>query len=128
MLGRPSIDTTRSAIRPTARMATWGGIMIAVNASTPNIPRLLIVKVPPAISPGRNLPLRARSVRSRRSAAISAKLDIVGVVDHWRHYSAVDRHRQAYVDFGIFTWTPLPVQLAFMRGILYEDASNQRRQ
>ena len=32
---------------PTARMATCGGLMMAVNSSMPNMPRLDMVKVPP---------------------------------------------------------------------------------
>jgi hypothetical protein len=43
MLGLPSTGTTRSAIRPTVRIAAWGGVIIALNASTPNMPRLLMV-------------------------------------------------------------------------------------
>merc|ERR1719394_588226 len=32
---------------PTARMASWGALMMAVNSAIPNIPRLEMVKVPP---------------------------------------------------------------------------------
>src|SRR5271166_4558542 len=67
----PSTATTRSTIFATARIAACGGVMMAVNASTSNIPRLLTVNVPSLMSAGRNFPPRARSESSRRCVAIS---------------------------------------------------------
>ena len=32
---------------PTARMASWGALMMAVNSAMPNMPKLEMVKVPP---------------------------------------------------------------------------------
>ena len=32
---------------PTAKMAAWGELIMAVNSAMPNIPRLEMVKVPP---------------------------------------------------------------------------------
>ena len=72
----PSTATTRSAIAPTARMPACGGTMIAVNASTPNIPRLLIVKVAPVMSAGWSFPPRARSASSLRRVAMSPGLAV----------------------------------------------------
>ena len=51
MIGRTTIwssaaGTTSGRVAPTARMAVWGGLMIAVNSSTPKGPRLEIVNVP----------------------------------------------------------------------------------
>ena len=69
--GWPFTATTRSAIAPTARIAACGGTMIAVNASTSNMPRLLIVKVALAMSAGCSRPACARSASSRRRTAIS---------------------------------------------------------
>ena len=50
--------------------------MIAENASTSNIPRLLIVNVAPEISAGCRRPARARSVSSRRRTAMSQTLAV----------------------------------------------------
>src|SRR5208282_1654746 len=47
--GRPLTGTTRSAMLPTARIAACGGLIIALKASTWYMPRLLIVKLAPAI-------------------------------------------------------------------------------
>ena len=43
-----SSATTRGATRPTARIAHCGGLMIATKLSTPSMPRLDTVKVPPS--------------------------------------------------------------------------------
>src|SRR3989442_11071092 len=53
-------------MRPTARMAAWGGLTMALKASMPNMPRLLMVNVPPWMSAGRSLPAWARDTRSSR--------------------------------------------------------------
>src|SRR6266403_1889765 len=44
--GWPLRAITRSAMRPTARMAACGGLTMALKASTPYMPRLLIVNPP----------------------------------------------------------------------------------
>ena len=76
--------------------------MMAVNASTPNIPRLLMVKVPPARSAGRNFPL-ARAFRE--IAALFGdfvQCSPCRYSDHRSdHDSVIDRHRQTDVDCGI---------------------------
>src|ERR1700687_644148 len=54
MPGLPCTGTTRSTMFPTARIAACGGMMMALNASTLYIPRLLLVNVPPAKSAGRS--------------------------------------------------------------------------
>src|ERR1700676_1283257 len=77
--GWPFAATTRSAIRPTARTAACGGVMIALNASTPYIPRLLMGDVPPAISAGRHRPELARPARSFGCVAISARLAVAAL-------------------------------------------------
>src|SRR5207247_2249627 len=71
--GWPLSATTRSAMRPTARMADCGGLTIALKASPPAMPRLLIVKPPPWMSAGRSRPAWARLTTSSRRAAISAR-------------------------------------------------------
>src|SRR6185503_3642803 len=71
--GCPFTGTTRSAMRPTARIAACGGLTMALNASTPYIPRLLIVNTPPWMSAGRSLPACARVTRSSRRAAMSLR-------------------------------------------------------
>src|SRR5690606_4994567 len=47
MTTAPSRATGVSVTAPTARMAAWGGLMMATKSSTPYMPRLLTVKVPP---------------------------------------------------------------------------------
>ncbi|MNN88897.1 hypothetical protein D3C81_2066390 [compost metagenome] len=44
--------------------------MMALNCSTPNIPRLLMVKLPPWYSSGRRRPSRARPANCATSALI----------------------------------------------------------
>ena len=71
----PSLMTGTSLIEPIARIAACGGLMIATNSETSNIPRLLIVKVPPWYSSGSRPPLRARPTdpwSSARSCPASA--------------------------------------------------------
>ena len=60
------------AIPPTARIAACGGSTIAVKEWTPNMPRFETVNVLPVSSSGLRLRPRARSARSRDSAAICA--------------------------------------------------------
>src|SRR5450759_5919325 len=55
----PSRTTGSALAAPTARMAASGGLITAVKWSTPNMPRLLTVKVPPVNSSGVSLPARA---------------------------------------------------------------------
>ena len=66
----PSSTTGICSTEPTARMAPSGGLMMAENSSTSNMPRFEIEKVAPDISGARSLPARARSARSRASTAI----------------------------------------------------------
>src|SRR6516225_8135470 len=74
--GWPLTATTRSVMAPTASTAACGGVMIALNASTWYMPRLLMVKVPPVTSGGRRRPARARSLNSLRWPAISARVAV----------------------------------------------------
>src|SRR4029453_4597919 len=60
----PSTTTARSSIAPTARMPAWGGLRTAVKLSTPYMPRLEIVNVPPSRSSARSLPSRVRETMS----------------------------------------------------------------
>ena len=60
-----------------ARRRGWlpaAGLITAVKWSTPNIPRLLMVNVPPVNSSGLSRPARARSASARVSMAISVRL------------------------------------------------------
>src|SRR5258708_3392156 len=67
---RPSSTTGTSLIAPTARIAASGGLMIATNSSTPNMPRFEIEKVAPLRSPSLGRPDRARSMTCRDSIEI----------------------------------------------------------
>src|SRR5712692_9955455 len=67
---RPPSTTGTSLIAPTARMAASGGLMIATNSSTPNMPRFEIENVAPLRSPSAGLPDRARSITWRDSIEI----------------------------------------------------------
>jgi hypothetical protein len=69
----------------TAKIHACGGLITALNSSTPNIPRLLIVNVPPWNSSGFNLLSRARVAKSRISLEIWvirfwSVLGIIGVI------------------------------------------------
>src|SRR2546426_11221528 len=66
----PSSTTGTSLIAPTARIAASGGLMIAVNSSTPNIPRFEMEKVAPLRSPSPGRPDLARSMTWRDSMEI----------------------------------------------------------
>ena len=66
-----SMTTACDAAAPIARIATLGGLMIAVNSSMPQAPRLEIVNVEPWYSSGRSLRFFAFSASARTSAAIS---------------------------------------------------------
>src|SRR5579859_6137186 len=68
----PSRATGRATIRPTVRIDAWPPLMIAVKASTPCMPRLLMVNTPPSRSAGLRRCDRARSTAPSRQAAISA--------------------------------------------------------
>src|SRR6266550_4697428 len=67
---RPSSTTGTSLIAPTARIAASGGLMIAVNSSTPYMPRFEIENVAPLRSPSAGRPDRARSMTWRDSIEI----------------------------------------------------------
>src|SRR5882757_7414798 len=115
MPGFPSTGTTASAIAPTARIALCGGVMIAVNAPTLYIPRLLNVNVPPLMSAGRNRPPRARSVNSRRkpdSAPIGCLFAIGITAPTTPSFTAI----ATLMLISGFRRTPSPTQLAFIRG------------
>jgi len=49
---------------PTAMMHAWGGLITALNSVTPNMPKLLTLKVPPWNSCGSSFPTRARPASS----------------------------------------------------------------
>ena len=90
-----TITDSRAAL--TARMPDSGGLMIALNSSTPNMPRLLIVKWPLPMFSSR--PLRACSTTRFVSAASSAERQRVDV-GHDRHDEPiVDADRDA--DVGV---------------------------
>mmetsp|Transcript_19734 Transcript_19734/g.62777 ORF Transcript_19734/g.62777 Transcript_19734/m.62777 type:complete len:345 (-) Transcript_19734:516-1550(-) len=55
---------------PTAMIAAWGGLMMALNSVTPNIPRLEMLKVPPWYSSGVSRFSRALLASSLTSAEI----------------------------------------------------------
>ena len=68
--------------------------MIAVNASTPNMPRLLIVKVAPEMSAGVQL-VRLRALGQFLALLRDlAERQLVGVADHRGDDGVFDRHRQ----------------------------------
>src|SRR2546428_2790156 len=69
--GTPSFATTRSATRPTARIAASGGFTIAVKRSTPMVPRFETVRTDPVNSCSASLPIRECSSSRSRSAASS---------------------------------------------------------
>src|SRR5205807_839105 len=66
----PPSTTGTSLMAPTARIAASGGLMIAVNSSTPNMPRLEMENVAPVRSPSAGRPERARSMTCRDSIEI----------------------------------------------------------
>src|SRR5690606_27650739 len=68
---KPSRTMGRWLMRPTARMAAWGGLMMGMNSSTRHMPRLVTVKVPPASRSGGREPARACSARACSSVWIS---------------------------------------------------------
>lgn len=55
--------TTRFSAPPTARIAAWGGLIMAAKVLMPNMPKLLMVKVPPWYSSGASFLARAFSTR-----------------------------------------------------------------
>ncbi len=66
----PSAFTTGAFwTAPTASAAACGSVIMALNSSTSNMPRLLIVKVAPVMSSGFIRPSRARATSSRASRA-----------------------------------------------------------
>src|SRR5207237_960256 len=67
----PSTTTGFSTMRPTPRMAHWGGFTIGVKESAPNAPRFVIVKVPPSISSSPSVAPVALAARSARARAMS---------------------------------------------------------
>lgn len=65
----PPINKRRRGAE-TAKIHAWGGLITAENSCTPNIPKLLMVNVPPWNSSGFNLLSRARVAKSRISLLI----------------------------------------------------------
>ena len=65
-----SVTTGTRRTEPTARIAPSGGLMMAENSATSNMPRFEIEKVAPDSSLARSFRTRARSARSRASTAI----------------------------------------------------------
>ena len=65
MTTAPSRATGFSTMRPTPRIAACGGLMMAMNSSTSNMPRLLMVNVAPIMSSGFIRPSRVRATSSR---------------------------------------------------------------
>src|SRR6185437_16230232 len=65
MASPPDVSNTtgRFLIAPTARIATWGWLMMGVPMRLPKVPTLERVKVPPWVSSGFSLPWRALSAR-----------------------------------------------------------------
>ena len=70
-------------------IATCGWLMIGIVSTEPAEPLLVMVNVPPEISSGLSLRVRARSARSKISRAIAAQPLGLGVAD--------DRREQALV-------------------------------
>lgn len=74
MLSVPSGNLTATGLRTMASVemiATCGWLMIAIVSTEPAEPLLLMVNVPPEISSGESLRLRARLARSDTSRAIA---------------------------------------------------------
>ena len=69
----PSRATGRSSILCMPRMPDCGGLRIGVESSEPKTPPLVIVKVPPARSPGVSLPSRARRATSPMACSSAAR-------------------------------------------------------
>ena len=72
-LGAPFFTTARCCPADTARMPACGGLMMAENEVTPNMPMLEIEKPPPWNSSGFSLPDLARAARSFISLLIAAR-------------------------------------------------------
>ena len=67
----PSSATGTRRMRPTARMAEPGGLMMAVKSRMPYEPRLVIVKVAPVYSSGLRRFTRARAMSSLNSRSMA---------------------------------------------------------
>lgn len=73
------------SVLPTPTIVDWGGFITDITLSTPNIPTLLTVVVPPMYSRGSSLPARARTAMSfvrfamSKSPRVSA-LYTIGVI------------------------------------------------
>ncbi len=100
-------DNPAPCVEATLRMAALGWLIMAVNSSTPYIPRLLIEKVLPACSSGNNFLEKVRSVRSLSPYLFKlTQTHPVGIL-HYRHRldpSSMPRHTQVHIivvgDFG----------------------------
>ncbi|CAB4851940.1 unannotated protein [freshwater metagenome] len=72
----PSANEATTGLRTMAsveRIATCGWLMIAIVSTLPEEPLLVMVNVPPEISSGESLRVRARLARSLTSRAMARK-------------------------------------------------------
>ena len=99
--GFPSTATTRSETAPTARTAACGGVMIAVNASTLYMPRLLIVNVPPERSAGSKAAGAGAFGHGGALRGDFCKSRLVGVLNYGSDDAIGDGDGQADVDARI---------------------------
>ena len=116
-----------AAIRPTARIAAWGGLMIAMNPSTSYIPRLLIVNPPPVMSAGRAAGLGATD----QGLALGDHLgqpEAVRVMDHGNDQPVVDGHGEADVDVGLPPRSRRPLPGRVHAGMLSDGGGDQLHQ
>jgi hypothetical protein len=79
---------------------TGGLYAIALKASTPNIPRLLIVNPPPWMSAGRSRPAWARLTTVLAAGRELREAQRVGAVDDGDDEAGIDGHGQADRDVG----------------------------
>jgi hypothetical protein len=92
-----SVTTARLAIRPTARMAAWGGLRMAVNRSTPNMPRLERVKVPPCRSSSLSRPCPGANGQVSQLPRNGAQPQPIRAPHHRHDQARVERGRHADV-------------------------------
>ena len=68
----PLPGKTFFSVFPTPKILAWGGLIIEVTVLMPNIPRLLMVEVPPTYSDGSSFPSLALFARSLAFLDISS--------------------------------------------------------
>ncbi len=90
----------RFTIASTSRIATWPSGMIGVPISAPNTPGLVIVNVPPLISSGESVLVRALSASSITARERPTQVLLLGAVDdrHHQPLGVVDGDGHAQVD------------------------------